>query len=148
MAANRVFLPQTALDEWLTDGRVDVAGDVMTLQPEGRRFKLKTALRFLAEVAEGGDESGLIGKVKDLDQLEALGGEHCSDSVILGDNAYEVIEGFVGEPIMTANKVAQERESLPAGDNLAAATMNAIGERPRNADLDLLAKLFLSSDRT
>ena len=28
-----------------------------------------------------------------------LEGEHCADSVIIGDNAYEVVEGFLGEPI-------------------------------------------------
>src|SRR5687768_4081647 len=53
--ANRVFLPQDALDRWLTEGRVEVEGETMTLRPEGQSFKLKTAVRFMGEVAGGGD---------------------------------------------------------------------------------------------
>jgi hypothetical protein len=38
--------------------------------------------------------------------LTALGGEHVSDSVILGDTAYEVKEGFLGTPSGVAEEAA------------------------------------------
>src|SRR5690606_31491535 len=98
MGVNRVFLPQEALDQWMSEGRVEVDGELMTMHPEGRRFQLRTAVRFLSEITESGDPDQLVGKVKDLEQLASLGGEHCADSVLLGDSAYQVIEGFVGEP--------------------------------------------------
>lgn len=141
MGVNRVFLPQETLDAWLTEERVEVEGDVMTLKPEGQKFRLKTAVRFLEELAGGGDSEGLIGKVKDLEQLGELGGEHCSDSVILGDNAYQVVEGFAGEPIF------DEAPALGIGSSLASAAQAALGEMDaRNSDeIDLLARFFLSS---
>ena len=138
MGQNRVFLPQETLDTWLGEGRVDVEGEVMTLKPEGQKFKLKTALRFMSEVAGGGDEKTLVGKVKDLDQLVALGGEHCADSVVLGDNAYQVVEGFVGEPIF-------EPGSVVSAPSLGDAARVAAGEEAHTGEIDLLARFFLST---
>lgn len=99
MGINRVFFPQQALDHWLEQGRVSLVDDELTITPAGRRFRLVGALRFMAEVGGGGDSRGLVGKVKSREQIEAMSGELCADSVILGDDAYEVIEGFLGEPI-------------------------------------------------
>lgn len=140
MGVNRVFLPQEMLDGWLSEERVDVEGDVMTLRPEGQRFQLKTAVRFLEELADGGDQAKLVGKVKDLDQLEELGGEHCADSVILGDDAYQVVEGFVGEPLF-------DEQPAGTGASLAQAAQAALGEDGEHpsAEIDLLARFFLSS---
>jgi hypothetical protein len=89
----RLFVPQEALEAWLAAGRVHMVGE--TLFIDGYAFSLESALRFVNEVAGGGDELQLLGRVKTLEQLAALGGEHCAASVVLGDNAYEVIEGFV-----------------------------------------------------
>ena len=33
-----------------------------------------------------------------------MNGEHCADSVILGDSAYQVVEGFVGEVLAPASR--------------------------------------------
>lgn len=139
MPANRVFLPQDALDRWLSEGRVEVDGETMTLKPEGQQFRLKTAVRFMSEVAGGGDVKSLVGKVKDLEQLGGLGGEHCADSVILGDDAYQVVEGFVGEPL------GYDEQRL-SGGSLAEATRMAAGDsRAPSSELDLLARFFLTS---
>lgn len=110
MAANRVFFPQQALDEWLEQGRVALVGDELTAGPEGRRFQLTSALRFVAEVAGNEDAHDLVGKVKTIEQVQALQGEHCADSVIVGDNAYQVVEGFLGDPL--APKKTPPRRSL------------------------------------
>lgn len=98
MADDQLFVSQETLDIWMAEDRVSVDGDVLTLPGGTRRFSLKTAVHFLVDVTETGDPHGLIGKVKDIDALTALGGEHVSDSVILGDTAYEVKEGFLGTP--------------------------------------------------
>lgn len=137
MGVNRVFLPQEALDVWLTEERVEVEHETMTLKPEGQRFRLKTALRFMTEVAGGGDALELVGKVKDLGQVEELGGEHYADSVVLDDNAYEVVEGFVGEPLF-------DEADMATGSSLASATRAAVGEESNTGEIDLLARFFLS----
>jgi len=131
MGSNRVFLPQDALDRWMSEQRISVDGDIMTLLKEGMRFRLKTAMRFVSEVAGGGDGAQLIGKVKDVDQISALGAEHCADSVVFGESAYQVIEGFVGEPVTTAGARTTGRPGA--------------GKEKNPAELDLLAQLFLSS---
>jgi hypothetical protein len=138
VAANRVFVPQDALDRWLSEERVEVDGETMTLKPEGQQFRLKSAVRFMNEVGGAGDEPALVGKVKDLEQLATMGGEHYADSVLLGDAAYEVIEGFVGEPV-AANA------DLVSGDNLASAARAATGDATQQGEIDLLARFFLSS---
>lgn len=136
-----MFVSQATLDQWLGDDAVDVDGDVMAIRRLGHRFQLNTAFHFLSEVAEGGDSGELVGKVKTLDQVVALGGEHCAGSVILGDNAYEVIEGFLGLPIDDANAASL------GGSSLAAATRAAAGDdgNPPSQELDLLAQFFLGS---
>jgi hypothetical protein len=93
MATARVFVPQEALEAWLSSGRVHMVGE--NLFVGGQAFRLESAARFITEVAGGGDEPQLLGRVKTLEQIANLGGEHCAASVVLGDNAYEVIEGFV-----------------------------------------------------
>ena len=100
---HRLFVSQETLDIWMTDGRVEVEGEVMTLLPDGQRFKLKTAVHFLEGVAGGGDAAELIGKVKDVETMLEMGAEHVADSVILDESAYQVMEGFLGEPIWDDN---------------------------------------------
>lgn len=104
MADDQLFVSQETLDIWMAEDRVSVDGDVLTLPGGTRQFSLKTAVHFLADVTETGDPHGLLGKVKDVEALTALGGEHVSDSVILGDTAYEVKEGFLGTPSGTAEE--------------------------------------------
>ncbi|MFW6052218.1 MAG: hypothetical protein ACODAU_13650 [Myxococcota bacterium] len=137
MGQNRLFVSQETLDKWLSEGRVDVDGETMTVQPEGHQFELKSAVHFKSEVTGEGDPGGLLGRVKDLAQVAELGGEHCADSVILGDAAYEVVEGFVGEPV---------QEAVASGHDLAAAARAAAGEGPSTGEIDLLARFFLSSN--
>jgi len=99
MAANRLFLPQEAVDVWLAAGTITIEDDLLTIErPDARvELRLQSALRFLEEVAEGSDPHGLVGKVKSLQAVGAMDGEHYADSVVLGDNAYQVVEGFLAE---------------------------------------------------
>ena len=138
MGDTRLFLSQMVLDRWLGEGRVEVDSDVMTTLPDRRGFKIKTAVLFQTELTGAGDEPSLIGRVKDLEQLTALGGDYSAGSVVLGDLAYEVAEGFVGEPIPEAPGLRP-----PSGPHdLAQAMQRAAGGDP-TSEVDLLARLFL-----
>jgi len=73
----------------------------MTLSGDGRAFRLRPAIRFL-KVSGGADvqdPNQLIGRVKLLDDLLQLGGEQFMESVIVGEVAYDVQTGFLGEPV-------------------------------------------------
>jgi hypothetical protein len=125
---NRAFLAQETLDVWLAEERVSLDGEVLKLlpQPEGPAFLLTTAVYFQAEVTTGEDPLGLCGKVKTHPAVVELGGEVAPGSVVIGDNAYEVRDGFIGEllPVHAESAGASEprtgRQALQALSTLAA----------------------------
>lgn len=138
MRDNRLFVPQQMLDHWLSEGRIDVDGETMVTKPEGQRFQLTTAVLFKSEVTGSDDAHALLGKVKDLEQLAQIGAEHYADSVILGENAYQVVEGFAGTLLRDAD------DDIVTGTSLAGAAQAALGERSGSGEIDLLAR-FLKS---
>ena len=92
-----VFIAQPTLDEWSDQGRIRLDGVVLTLIHENRIVRLKPAVRFTTLIGSPDDPHALIGKVKSHEQLATLGAEHYLDSVILGETAYQVVEGFLGD---------------------------------------------------
>ena len=100
MASCRLFLSQEALDRWVSTGRCTIDGEELTDKTTSQKFRLITGVRFMSEVTGQADAAALVGKVKDMEQLEQLKAEHLHDSVILGENAYAVQEGFVGTPLV------------------------------------------------
>jgi len=140
MGDNRLFLSQAVLDRWLSEARVEVDGEIMTTLPDRRNFCLKTAVLFQNELTGAGDAPDLLGRVKDIDQIGALGGDYSSGSVIMGYLAYELAEGFVGE--LLPDETGQVRS--PSGPHdLAAAMKRATGAGDGSSEVDLLARLFL-----
>jgi hypothetical protein len=96
---NRVFFPQLALDEWLGESRAELKGEDLLLRSEGRRYRIVEGVRVVREVTGADDPHELIGRVKSRAFLAELGAEVLEGSMILGDNAYDVVQGFVGAPI-------------------------------------------------
>ena len=134
MGSNRLFVPQSMLDLWLSEERVEVDGDVMITRPERQRFALTTAVLIKEEVSGADDAHGLVGKVQDLEQLASLGAEHYADSVVCGENAYQCVEGFAGTPLPDA--------PIVTGSSLDAAARAALGEKAGSGELDLLARFL------
>jgi hypothetical protein len=95
---NRVFFSQASVDQWGIDGKIDlVAGDLILLA-EGRRYKVEEAIRIVTEVTGANDDRKIIGKVKAKRALDEIGAELLETSMILGDNAYDVVPGWLGTP--------------------------------------------------
>jgi hypothetical protein len=109
---NRVFFPQAALDEWLGDDRVDLKNDELSIKGENRRFRIIEAVRVLREVTGSDDPHELLGRVKSCAFLNELGAELLQSSMIIGDNAYDVLQGFVGAPTSTFE---DHRKLVPDG---------------------------------
>ena len=95
---NRVFFPQEALDLWTADDRVDMSADELVLRSDERRYRVVEAVHVLREVTGTADPNELVGKVKSRAYLAELGAELLEGSMIIGDNAYDVVPGFVGAP--------------------------------------------------
>jgi hypothetical protein len=98
---NRVFFPQSALDQWIVDGSVEVQDGELMIAGEGRRYRLAEAVRVLREVSGAGDGHELVGRVKALDYLDQLGAEIVEGSMLLGEAAYDVEPGWLGIPVGT-----------------------------------------------
>lgn len=92
-----VFITNALLSQWSDAGKARLEGTVLTLVHEARTVHLRPAVRFTRLVDGAPDANSLIGKVKTREQLAEMGAEHYLDSVILGDAAYHVVEGFLGE---------------------------------------------------
>lgn len=101
MAKTRIFFPQDALDAWMFDGHVELAGEQLTMKTEGRKYRLAEAARVLREVTGTSDGFDLVGRVKSKAFLAELGAELLETSMVLGENAYDVVPGFLGLPIGT-----------------------------------------------
>jgi hypothetical protein len=97
---NLAFMAQETLDVWLAEERVSLDGEVLKLLPDGPAFLLTTAVYFQAEVSTGEDPNNVVGRAKAHAEVKELGGEHAPGSVVMGDNAYEVRDGFLGELLL------------------------------------------------
>jgi hypothetical protein len=128
---NRVFFPQTALDQWIAEDRIDLRNDELTIKSENRRYRIIEAVRILSEVTGQPDVNELVGKVKSRAFLSELGAEVVEGSVILGDNAYDAVPGFVGAPV---GSFADHRKQTP---------QSAAAARTITNDEDLLAQALL-----
>ncbi len=130
---NRVFFPQAAFDQWLVDGAIDLRGAELTIIAEGRKYRIAEAVRVLREAARQVDVNDLVGRVKTKVFLDALGAEILEGSMIIGDNAYDVVGGWLGAPTVSFEEHKRTRSSAEFGV-----------EEPRT-DEDLLAKFLLKN---
>ena len=136
---NRVFFPESALNDWVLEGAVDLRGSELTILAEARKYQLAEAVRVLREVTGGADSNDLVGRVKSKIFLQELGAELLETSLVLGDNAYDVIPGWLGAPIGTFDQhvVSEERKNARAS-----ASSEFFDDEPQT-DEDLLARFLL-----
>jgi hypothetical protein len=98
-AMSRLFISVERLDSWTAEGRASLEGDRMTLTELGRSFVMKPAVHFVRATGQDHDPNDLIGRVKSKQNLEEMGADHFETSVIYNDTAYDVVDGFIGEPL-------------------------------------------------
>jgi hypothetical protein len=107
---HRYFFPQSTLDTWLVDERIDLRGTELTLLRESRKYNLSEAVHVVAEVSGAPDAFDLLGRVKPREALIERGAEMLETSMILGDNAYDVVPGWYGEPLGDFQTFVDSRE--------------------------------------
>lgn len=78
---------------------MDLDGSELVIKAENRRYRVVEAVRILSEVSGAPDLHEIVGKVKSLNFLSELGAELLGNSMVLGDNAYEIMPGFLGTAI-------------------------------------------------
>jgi len=121
MGKNRVFFPQEALDAWLVSGAIDLQGQNLLLKDEGRRYALTEGARILTEVTGETDAFDIVGKCKTLAFLHELGADILERSMIVDNNAYDIVPGFLGTPIGAEDeKESEARSTLLSDEDLLA----------------------------
>lgn len=96
---SRLFISLERLDAWTAEGRASLDGNRMTLTQLGRSFAMKPAVHFVRATGPERDPHDLVGRVKSKDALEEMGADQLESSVIYKDTAYDVVDGFIGEPL-------------------------------------------------
>lgn len=123
----RLFLPQTTLEEWVIEDKADMQDGRLMLAADKATFPIIPAVHF-QQLVSGTDDEKLVGKVKTEAQLQTLGAESMADSVVLGDNAYEVVPGYLTEvPNLALPRTPKPpQQSSPETDLLAAFLLNKL----------------------
>lgn len=136
MPPNRVFFPQGALARWLDEGKVELSGESLTMCEEGHSYRIVEAARVVREVTGAPDAHELQGRVKSRIFLLELGAEIVEESMILGENAYDIVPGFLGTLIAPAPPATKPQEIRPK---------SVPPEPPKKpaSDEDLLIKFLL-----
>ncbi|HEX6272727.1 MAG TPA: hypothetical protein VFZ53_06805 [Polyangiaceae bacterium] len=99
MGKTRLFFPQVLVDRWVASGEAALSGSELTLRREGTRYRLVDAVRVLGEVTGTPDRFDVSGKVKTVGFVTELGAEVLGDSMVLGDNAFDTVIGWLGTPM-------------------------------------------------
>ena len=94
---SRLFISLERLEAWTAEGRASLEGDRMTLIELDRQFVMMPAVHFVK--AAGTDPHDLIGRVKSKEALASMGAEQFASSVIYNDTAYDIVDGFIGDPL-------------------------------------------------
>jgi hypothetical protein len=140
--ADYLFVPQSVLDKWSDKGRVELEGHVLTLVKEKKAFQLTPAVRFI-KMEAGGDEKKLLQKVKTLEALKQMGAEHYQESVILGESAYQVQQGFLADASALRRAAGVEQAAKTGAKGAPASAQKKPGEK--EGEQDLLAQFLLEN---
>jgi hypothetical protein len=154
---DKLFIPQDVLDKWVESGKVVFKDDLLTLVNEKKTYTLTSAVRFMS-LLDGQDAHNLLGRLRTQEKLAEIGAEHMSDSVILGDTAYQVQEGFIAV-VLADQEVAATTEVTAPAKPAAPAPAPAHAAPPKqpdkveltatpateSADAELLTKFLLNN---
>lgn len=115
-------MPQRTLEEWATAEKADLQDGKLLVKESKSAHPVTPAVHFL-KLVSGEDTNGLLGRVKTTTQLEQMSAEHLADSCIVGDTAYEVVEGYITEvtaPAAQPKADPKKKGGSPEADLLAA----------------------------
>lgn len=117
----KLFLPHKTLEDWALSEKADLSDGKLVVKEPASSHPVAAAVHF-HKLVSGEDAQGLLGRVKTTEQLQAMSAEHFADSCIVGEAAYEVVEGYVTEvqAPAPAKAEAKKKSGSPEADLLAA----------------------------
>jgi hypothetical protein len=95
---NNLFFSQRILDSLIDEEKITLENNYLTiLSKDNPRFELAPAFRFVKTADGGPDPHNLVGLIKYEKDLKVMQAEIYLDSIIVGETAYVVEPGFIGE---------------------------------------------------
>lgn len=73
-------------------------GQNLIVRAHKRVYRLAEAVRVLQEVSGEPDVNELVGRCKTKAYLRELGADIVENSMIIDNNAYDIVDGFLGTP--------------------------------------------------
>ena len=138
--AVRFFISQTALDGLVEAESASLDGETLAVPSRNLQAAVRPAVFFVREVEGKPDPHGLVGKVQTIEALAKRGADHFRASVMLGEVAYDVVEGYLGAApegwIWPDGSGAGDAAALTLGEPAAAAPARAPGEADAGMQLD------------
>jgi hypothetical protein len=98
MGPDRLFVPLAVFNEWLSRSAVQFSSGRLTVPGADLAFVAFEAMKLLAEVSGSGDRHELVGRAKTIGYLQELGADILGDSVVIEDNAYDALAGWLLVP--------------------------------------------------
>jgi len=97
----RIFVAETLIDRWLSEGQIQLDGELLRLSGGGVPASLFISPAVFFEGVDGGDDDPyqVVGCVKSSQELAQMAADHIETSVIMGDHAYTVEPGFLAVPV-------------------------------------------------
>lgn len=115
--AVRFFISQGTLDGLVAGEQATIDGEQLVVVSRNLQARVEPAVYFLREVEGKPDPHGLVGTVKSEEALAIRGADHFRASVMLGESAYDVVEGYLGTAAegwaWPAGAAAPPRASVP-----------------------------------
>lgn len=112
---NRVFFPQACLDQWGVEGKIELTSTELLIIAEGQRYAITEVVRVVREVTGSPDIHEIVGKVRPKGELEKIGAEILENSMVIGDNAYDVVQGWAGTPTAPFDQQVAIRSLIAGG---------------------------------
>ncbi|HEY1087366.1 MAG TPA: hypothetical protein VGE37_06715 [Archangium sp.] len=117
----KLFLPHKTLEDWMVAEKADLQDGKVLVTETKSSYPVSAAVHF-HKLASGEDTQGLLGRVKTTAQLTDMNAEHFADSCIVGETAYQVVEGYVADVNVAppAKTDPKKKTASPEADLLAA----------------------------
>ncbi len=111
--SEKLFFSQDILDAWCEEEKVQVDGEVLTInRTPPSKFQLIPAYRIIKVAGGGEDPNKWVNKVKTRKELEEAGADVYMNSVLVGETAYDTEYGYLAEPMKAEKKEEKSDESL------------------------------------
>jgi hypothetical protein len=92
------FLANSQLEQWVDEGVAVLDGDVLDVREHGRFSSMVSAVHVVSLVTGSDAQHKVLGRVYCDDELIAKGGQLYLDSLLIEEDAYDVVRGLLLAP--------------------------------------------------